>query len=175
MNKASEAQLKKRKNIITLSVVGASVIGIAVLLVLWTALAPGISAKNSFKKQLDKLETEALQHVTLYDPVEKEDMFAMNGVERVVSDEKKNEFKRLFLEASDGASFFEIGQDLSFSDFDYRLRFRLQNGETYDFYLKDGRIYVVEGSSRSYFTPKNMDAYSELIELSLTVIPKSDK
>jgi len=149
----------KKKNVITLTVVGCVIILVALALVFFVGFFPGISARSDFNKKVDAVADGNVNAVTVYAPNAPSGIFEETEVEKVFYDTEK--LKSLFLAAADKVSFSETGKELSPSDYRYRIRFIMDDGKL-DFYLKEGRIYVSESGTRNYVIPKNGAAYAEL-------------
>ena len=151
----------KKKNVITLSVAGGIIILIALALVFFVGFFPSVSAKSKFNRQVDSLSDATVNAVTVFAPNAPTDLFEETEVEKVFYDTEK--IASLLLSAADKVSFSETGKELSPSDYQYRIRFVTNDG-SFDFYLKDGQIFISESGIRYYFAPTDDSAYAALQE-----------
>lgn len=149
----------KKKNVITLTVVGCVIILIALALVFFVGFFPGISAKSDFNKKVDAVADGNVDAVTVFAPNASSGIFEETAVEKVIYEPDK--LLALFLSAAKKVSFDESGKELSPSDYKYRIRFVTDEGSL-DFYVKNGEFYISESGVRHYFIPKNAEAFDKL-------------
>ena len=149
----------KKKNVITLSVAGGIIILIALALVFFVGFFPSISAKSKFNDKIDAVTGGTIDAVTVFAPNAPSGIFEETEVEKVFYDTEK--IASLFLSAADKVRYADTGKELSPSDYSYRIRFVTNDG-SFDFYLKDGQIFISESGIRHYFISKSESAYAEL-------------
>lgn len=157
----------KKKNVLTVTVVGVTVILLALAFIFFLEIMPGISAKSKLGKKLDTLNESNIAAATVFSPRAQSGIFAETAVEKTLYD--TTELRALFLSATEKVSFAERGKELSPNDFDYRIRFYADR-EMVEFFVKDSSVYYVEGDIRYYFMPKNANGFDALVKYLNTVI-----
>ncbi len=153
---------EQKKSFPTVPVVGGAIVLVGVLIIVLIAFAPAWRASGTLGDKLDTVKNGALLSTTVYDPNFGNDLTNRGGTEKVISGDSAVKVRELFSAATADMKFIENGNDASLNDYDYRLRFSTDSGSE-SFFIKDGRIYYVEGTVRQYFAPKNTAAFDALI------------
>ncbi len=154
---------KQKKEFPTASVIGLSVVLAGVLIIVLIACVPVWSAHGKLSGRLDSIKQGELPFMTVYDPNLGNDLVNQGGTEKPLAGNSAVKARELLLAVAEKVSFSETGSDSSLTDYNYRLRFQTDNGPQ-SFFIKNGRIYYVEGTVRQYFTPDDPAALEALVE-----------
>ncbi len=153
---------EQKKSFPTATVIGLSVVAIGVLIIVLISCVPIWSAHGRLADRLDAINADELPLITVYDPLLGNDLLNQGGTEKPLAGASAVKVRQLLLAVAENVSFSKTDSDSSLTDYDYRLRFQTADGPQ-SFFVKDGRIYYVEGTVRQYFTPDDPAALDALV------------
>lgn len=152
----------KKKNLPISLIIGASLILLAAVIVFFVGFYPDIKTKNKFEKKVETIRTSEITHVTVEDPDAPSCIFENAGYSTVIEDSRCNIIKNMFVDAFGDVKLSDSTENLMITDYEYHLRFRIDEETKFDFYLKGGEVYTLSGRFRDSFAPKNSEAYDRL-------------
>ena len=157
----SKAKAVKKNKLPISLIIGAFVILLAAVIVFFVGFYPDIKTKKIFCERVETIRTSELTHITVEDPNAPSGIFENAGYSTVIEDSRCKIIKDMFTDAF-GEVRFSGSEEMMITDYEYHLRFRIDEETKFDFYLNNGEVYVQNGSFCDSFAPKDPAAYDRL-------------